>query len=62
MIDVDDAYATRDAAAGLITFDTVQTKAGNVDGVRRISLDDYMIINEAAVGLRDINQVDPSEA
>jgi hypothetical protein len=62
MIDVDDAYATRDAAAGLITFDTVQTKAGNVDGVRRISMDDYMIINEAAVGLRGINQVDPSDA
>ena len=56
IIDTDDAFATLEAANDNSLFTAVQKKAANVDGVRRISLDDYAIINDAALGLVDIDQ------
>ena len=60
IIDIDDVFATLAAASDNSLFDSVQRMAANVDGVRRISVDDYMIIRDAAMGEREINQVDPS--
>ncbi len=56
IIDSDDAYATLAAAADNSLFDAVQRKAANVDGVRRISVDDYAIINDAVLGINEIDQ------
>lgn len=56
IIDSDDAYATLAAAVDNSLFDAVQKKAANVDGVRRISVDDYAIINDAVLGINDIDQ------
>lgn len=56
IIDSDDAYATLAAAVDNSLFDAVQRKAANVDGVRRISVDDYAIINDAVLGVNDIDQ------
>lgn len=56
LIDSDDAYATLSAAVDNSLFNTVQKKAANVDGVRRISVDDYAIINDAVLGINDIDQ------
>ena len=56
IIDSDDAFAALEASNDNSLFSAVQRKAANVDGVRRISLDDYAIINDAALGLADIDQ------
>jgi len=56
LIDSDDAYATLAAAVDNSLFNAVQKKAANVDGVRRISVDDYAIINDAVLGINDIDQ------
>ena len=56
LIDSDDAYATLAAAVDNSLFTAVQKKAANVDGVRRISADDYSIIIDAALGINEIDQ------
>ncbi len=56
VIDSDDAFATLEAASDNSLFTSLQKKAANLDGVRRISVDDYAIINEAALGISEISQ------
>jgi hypothetical protein len=56
IIDSDDSFATLAAVVDNSLFNSVQRKAANVDGVRRISIDDYSIINDAALGITDLDQ------
>ena len=56
IIDSDDAFSVLEASYDNSLFNAAQKKAANVDGVRRISIDDYSIINDAALGISEIDQ------
>ena len=56
VIDSDDAFSVLEASYDNSLFNAAQKKAANVDGVRRISIDDYSIINDAALGISEIDQ------